>query len=44
MDFMASGNDMRAATETYAGFTALVKWGTIVSLIVAAGVVLLIAS
>jgi hypothetical protein len=41
---MASGNDMRAANETYAGFTALVKWGTIATAIIAAGVVFLIAS
>ena len=41
---MASGNDMRAASETYAGFTALVKWGTVVTTIVAVGVILLIAS
>ena len=41
---MASGNDMRAANETYAGFTSLVKWGTILTTIVAAGVILLIAS
>ena len=41
---MASGNDMRAANETYAGFTSLVKYGTIFVAIVAAGVVFLIAS
>jgi len=41
---MASGNDMRAASETYAGFTSLVKWGSIIVAIVSAGVVLLIAS
>lgn len=41
---MASGNDMRAANETYSGFTALVKWGTIATAIIAAGVVALIAS
>ena len=41
---MASGNDMRAATETYASFTAMFKWGSIATAIVAAGVILLIAS
>ena len=40
---MASGNDMRAAQDTYAGFTVLVKWGTIASALVAAFVVFLIA-
>jgi len=41
---MASGNDIKAATETYAGFTSLVKWGTIATVILVAGVVALIAS
>ena len=41
---MASGNDMRAANETYSGFTGLVKYGTILVAIIAAGVVFLIAS
>jgi len=41
---MASGNDMRAASETYAGFTSLVKWGSILVAVVAVGVILLIAS
>lgn len=41
---MASGNDMRAANESYAGFTTLFKWGAIATAVVAAGVVLLIAS
>ena len=41
---MASGNDMRAANETYAGFTALFKWGAIAVAIIAAGVVFIIAS
>ena len=40
---MASGNDMKAAKETYGGFTVLVKWGTIATLAVAAFVVVLIA-
>lgn len=40
---MASGNDMKMAEETYVGFIGLVKWGTIVTAIVAVIVVLLIA-
>lgn len=41
---MASGNDMKRAEETYSGFTALVKWGAILSVATAAFVVLLIAN
>jgi hypothetical protein len=41
--FMASGNDMKAANETYGGFTVLVKWGTIISAIAAAIVIWLVA-
>lgn len=41
---MASGHDMKAASSTYGGFITLVKVGTIASVIVAAFVVLLIAS
>lgn len=40
---MASNNDMKQATETYGGFTGLVKWGTIVSAIAAAVVIWLVA-
>lgn len=43
---MGSGetqNDMPAHVETYTGFISLFKWGTILSLIVAAFVILLIA-
>lgn len=40
---MASGNDMKMAEETYSGFIGLVKWGTILTAIVAVIVVLLIA-
>ncbi|MCZ8321526.1 MAG: aa3-type cytochrome c oxidase subunit IV [Novosphingobium sp.] len=40
---MASGNDMKAANETYGGFTVLVKWGTIISAIAAAIVIWLVA-
>ncbi|MBP6379821.1 MAG: aa3-type cytochrome c oxidase subunit IV [Sphingorhabdus sp.] len=40
---MAGNQDMRAASETYSGFLSLLKWGTIVSVAVAALVVLIIA-
>mgnify|MGYP000216803088 FL=1 len=40
---MASGNDMKAANETYGGFIGLVKYGSVVVAIVAAGVIALIA-
>lgn len=40
---MASGNDIKAAEETYAGFVGMVKWGTIVTFIATAIVVVLIA-
>jgi hypothetical protein len=40
---MASGNDMKAANQSYSGFISLVKIGTIASVIVAAFVVFLIA-
>ncbi|MEQ1549634.1 aa3-type cytochrome c oxidase subunit IV [Sphingorhabdus sp.] len=40
---MAGNQDMRAASETYSGFLSLLKWGTIVSVAVAAFVVLIIA-
>lgn len=38
------GFEMKAHEGTYAGFTALMKWGTIACLVVTAIVVLLIAS
>ncbi len=41
---MASEGNMESANQTYAGFVALVKWGTIASVIVTAIVVLLISS
>ncbi|APL93454.1 hypothetical protein Sj15T_18350 [Sphingobium sp. TA15] len=41
---MASDGNMNSATQTYEGFVALIKWGTIASVVVAALVVLLIAS
>ena len=41
---MASNGNMNSATQTYEGFVALVKWGTIASALVAALVIVLIAS
>ncbi|MGC4251797.1 MAG: aa3-type cytochrome c oxidase subunit IV [Sphingobium sp.] len=41
---MAQQDNMQHANETYAGFVGVVKWGTIVSLIATAIVVLLISS
>lgn len=40
---MASGNDMKAANNSYSGFITLVKVGTIASVLAAAFVVFLIA-
>lgn len=40
---MASGNDMKAHNATYTGFLGLVKWGTLLTTLVAAVVVYLIA-
>ncbi len=40
---MASGNDIKAATETYGGFIGLFKWGSVAVAIVAAIVIALIA-
>ncbi|MDT9011975.1 aa3-type cytochrome c oxidase subunit IV [Novosphingobium sp. APW14] len=39
---MASGNDMKAANETYGGFIGLVKYGSVVVVVVAAIVIALI--
>ena len=41
---MASGNDMKAANETYSGFINMVKYGAIAVAIIAIFVVGLIAS
>lgn len=41
---MASEGNMESATQTYSGFVSVMKWGTIASAIVAALVVVLIAS
>lgn len=40
---MASGNDMKMAEDTYAGFISFTKWGTIIVAIITALVVALIA-
>jgi hypothetical protein len=40
---LAGNQDMRSANETYSGFLSLLKWGTIVSIVIAAVVVLIIA-
>lgn len=40
---MASGNDMKAHDSTYSSFLGLAKWGSIVTAVVAAFVVYLIA-
>ena len=41
---MASGNDMKAHESTYSGFLGLVKWGSILTVLVVALVVIKIAS
>ncbi|KQN10013.1 cytochrome C oxidase subunit IV [Sphingobium sp. Leaf26] len=41
---MASEGNMKAANQTYGSFIGFVKWGTIVSVALAALVVLLISS
>jgi len=40
---MAQKRDISEAQETYSGFVALIKWGTIISLVGAAFVVLIIS-
>jgi hypothetical protein len=40
----ASDNDMRAHRETYDGVMSLLKWGTVLSAIVTAIVVFILAS
>ncbi|WP_176590170.1 aa3-type cytochrome c oxidase subunit IV [Sphingobium sp. EM0848] len=40
---MSSEGNMESATQTYAGFVSVMKWGTIASAVVAALVVVLIA-
>ncbi|MEJ5975433.1 aa3-type cytochrome c oxidase subunit IV [Novosphingobium sp. PS1R-30] len=41
---MASGNDMKAANETYEGFIGMVKWGSIAVALIVILVVGLIVS
>ena len=41
---MAGGNDMKAHESTYSGFIGLVKWGSILTVLVTAFVVITIAS
>ncbi len=41
---MASGNDMKAHESTYTGFIGLVKWGSILTVLVTAFVLYMIAS
>jgi hypothetical protein len=41
---LANNHDLGPAKETYAGFIALFKWGTTLSVVVTAIVVLIIAS
>jgi hypothetical protein len=41
--YMANNVDNKAHEQTYSGFTALLKWGTIVSFIVAMITVFIIA-
>lgn len=40
---MASGNDMKAASATYTGFLTLLKWGSVITVLVTALVIALIA-
>ena len=42
VDKMASGNDMKAANQTYAGFIGLLKWSVPLTFLIAAVVVVLI--
>ncbi|MEO6093275.1 MAG: aa3-type cytochrome c oxidase subunit IV [Novosphingobium sp.] len=41
---MASGNDFKAARETYGAFTGVVKWSAVAIAVIVAIVVMLIAS
>jgi len=40
---MAQKRDISEAQDTYSGFVALIKWGTIISLVSVAFVVLMIS-
>lgn len=39
---MASGNDMRAANNTYGGFLTMFKWGAVAVALVTAFVIVMI--
>lgn len=39
---MASGNDMKAANQTYEGFVGMVKWAVPVLFVIVAAVVVII--
>jgi hypothetical protein len=41
---MATNGDLKAHEQTYSGFTALLKWGTVASAIVTVIVIFLIAN
>ena len=41
---MASGNDMKAHHQTYAGVMGVLKWGTLASFLIGMFVVLIIAN
>lgn len=43
LNHMASGNNMKAAEETYSIFVGIVKWGSIITAATVAVVILLIA-
>lgn len=39
---MVSGNDMKAANQTYEGFVGMVKWSVPILFVIAAAVVIII--
>lgn len=41
---MANSGDINAHQKTYAGFTTLVKWGTIMTAVVTFAVVMIVAN
>jgi hypothetical protein len=41
---MASGNDMKAHEQTYSGVMSMLKWGTALTVVIAAIVILVIAT
>ena len=41
---MSSGNDMKAHESTFAGFTGLVKWGSIATALITAFVIYTISN